>query len=355
MPKISIIIPVFNAEKYIRKCLDSISSQTFSDFEVICVDDQSADKSLDILTTYAQTDSRIKVYTQKHSRQGAARNLGLKEATGEYICFVDADDWLDSDALQLLYQKAVVSNADIVLTGTKLFDENEKYLERDWCNYEGWSDFKNGIPSKEFFKTMAPVCSRLHKTDFIKKHKLKFVENCFYEDNSWGVLINIFAEKIAFIPNVYCYRQHKDSTTGIKDYKVFDWVKDFKYFYGFIKKQKIKSAKIRNAKLWYLRNFQYYLGELQEKDKKVFYQKICSILKLLKLSEKDFTAEIENKDGLYKFLCYLKKKDFYNRKSSCFYLFNIPVYRSLSDKDKKTRDDYLLGFIPFYCYRKEIK
>ncbi len=355
MPKISIIIPVYNASKYIKECLDSILKQSFSDFEIICVDDDSQDNSLSVLLSYAVQDNRIKVYKQKHSRQGAARNLGLKEATGEYIYFVDADDWLDSDALNILYQKARISGADIVLTGTKLYSEQGEYLQRDWCNYEGWSDLKNGIPSKDFFKTMAPVCSRLHKAEFIKKHNLKFVENCFYEDNSWGVLVNMLAEKISFVPNVYCYRQHKNSTTGIKDYKVFDWIKDFKYFCKFLKKYKIKSDKIRNAKLWYLRNFQYYLGELNEKNKKIFYKKICSVLKNMKLTKIDFSEEIENKDGLYKFFCYLKQKDFYNRMCTCFYFLEVPVYCIYKDKHNNRRDDYLFGFIPVYSHYKEAK
>ena len=115
MIKISIIVPVYNTEKYLGVCLDSLISQTYKDIEIICVDDGSTDNSLQILNDYAAKDSRIKILTQKNQGPSVARNLGLEKAKGEYITFVDSDDWVSIDMCEKIYSKAIDTNADLVL------------------------------------------------------------------------------------------------------------------------------------------------------------------------------------------------------------------------------------------------
>ena len=106
MIKISIIIPVYNTEKYLKKCLDSIINQTLKSLEIICIDDCSTDNCLHILKEYQLKDNRIKIIEQKENKgQGVARNLGLNIAEGEYIMFLDPDDWLELNALEILYKK----------------------------------------------------------------------------------------------------------------------------------------------------------------------------------------------------------------------------------------------------------
>lgn len=102
MPKFSIIIPVFNVEVYLNQCLDSIVNQSFSDFEVICINDGSTDNSLDILNNYAKKDNRFKVFTQENQGQGTARNKALDLAQGQYVLFIDPDDWIESDMFKNL-------------------------------------------------------------------------------------------------------------------------------------------------------------------------------------------------------------------------------------------------------------
>ncbi|MBR4316077.1 MAG: glycosyltransferase, partial [Alphaproteobacteria bacterium] len=113
--KISIIVPVYNVQKYLDKCLKSIISQTLTDIEIILVDDGSTDSSGLICDKYAKKDKRIKVVHQKNARQGAARNAGIKLATGDYIGFVDSDDYITSDMFEKLYKKAYIYDADIVM------------------------------------------------------------------------------------------------------------------------------------------------------------------------------------------------------------------------------------------------
>lgn len=101
--KVSVIIPVYNSEAYLKECLDSVVHQTLQDIEIICVDDGSTDASMDILQKYAQKDERFRILEQQHLGGGAARNLGLKEAEGEYLSFLDSDDYFELDMLQKIY------------------------------------------------------------------------------------------------------------------------------------------------------------------------------------------------------------------------------------------------------------
>ena len=102
MVKISVVIPVYNVEKYLEQCLDSVIAQSFEDIEVICVNDGSTDSSLEILKRYADNDSRIKIISQKNKGAGAARNVGIENAAGEYVYFMDSDDYLNADAFERL-------------------------------------------------------------------------------------------------------------------------------------------------------------------------------------------------------------------------------------------------------------
>ena len=113
MPKVSIIIPFYNTEKYIGKCLETVVNQTLDDIEVICVNDCSTDNSLDVVYDFANKDKRIKVINNPlNMKQGASRNIGIKMATGEYIGFIDSDDWIDLDYFEKLYVAVKKHNPD---------------------------------------------------------------------------------------------------------------------------------------------------------------------------------------------------------------------------------------------------
>ena len=127
-PKISIIMPVYNCEKYLYETLDCIQNQTLKDFEILCIDDESTDGSYDILKEYADMDSRFKIFKQKHSNAGAARNLGIEKAIGEYLLFLDSDDWFDKNLCKKAYRKAKTHNADIVIFGHKTYDSVKKKI-----------------------------------------------------------------------------------------------------------------------------------------------------------------------------------------------------------------------------------
>lgn len=128
MPKVSVVVPFYNTEKYLEKCLDSLVNQTLKELEIILVNDGSTDSSLEIAKNYQQKDSRIKIVEQEHLKQGAARNSGMKVAAGEYIGFVDSDDWVDLDYFEKLYNTAKQYNADIALaTNVRIGNGKTKY------------------------------------------------------------------------------------------------------------------------------------------------------------------------------------------------------------------------------------
>ena len=113
--KVSVIVPIYNTEKYIGKCLNSLVNQTLRDIEIICVNDGSTDNSMITVRKFANNDFRIKIIEQENKKQGAARNAGMRIATGEYISFVDSDDWVDLDFYEKLYNAAKNHNFDIAL------------------------------------------------------------------------------------------------------------------------------------------------------------------------------------------------------------------------------------------------
>lgn len=123
MPEVSLIVAIYNLEKYIEKCLDSVLRQTFRDYEVICVNDGSTDKTLEILNNYAKKDSRIRVITQKNQGSGAARNTGLKASEGKFIQFLDGDDYFEPEMVEKLYNLITENDADITVCSSRKVDD----------------------------------------------------------------------------------------------------------------------------------------------------------------------------------------------------------------------------------------
>ena len=128
MPKVSIVIPVYNAEKYILRCMESIENQTFKDFEVIAVDDGSSDSSLKILEKFSEKTTFLKLLRQKNMGAAKARNTGIKNAAGDFICFVDSDDWLEPEYLEILVKNQEETGCDISMIGINKV-ENEESTE----------------------------------------------------------------------------------------------------------------------------------------------------------------------------------------------------------------------------------
>lgn len=170
IPKVSVIIPVYNVEQYLRECLDSVVNQTLKEIEIICVDDGSTDKSLEILKEYAQKDNRITIITQQNLHAGVARNAGLSVAKGEYLHFCDSDDWVEKD----IYTECLKKEADVILFDafkTDAFLNNKLSWKKEYLNKE---KIKEDINRFEFEKCSGSPWGKLFKRDFVDNYGLRF-------------------------------------------------------------------------------------------------------------------------------------------------------------------------------------
>ncbi len=220
MPKISIIIPVYNAEKYLRECLDSVINQTFKDIEIICIDDGSADNSFSILQSYAEKDDRIKLLRQENQGPSAARNLGLKNATGEYITFVDADDYVSEKMCEKAYEKAITTKVDIVLFSFFQFTSDKILLD------DRLQQLSNNTPSvfdflsvAEDFISLAPVetVGKFYKAEIIKNNNITFPENIrLGEDMCFYYSICMTNPTITIIPEAFYYYRINTENSLVK-------------------------------------------------------------------------------------------------------------------------------------------
>ncbi|MEE0942222.1 MAG: glycosyltransferase [Methanobrevibacter sp.] len=228
--KISIIIPVYNVENYLKQCLDSILSQDFDDFEVICVNDGSADNSLEILKNYAQKDSRVKVISQSNNGPGNARNIGLAHAKGEYVLFVDSDDYLSTNSLSQIYNNAKSNQSDLVLFDFYQWDKLNDKCDNLGCHLDTTfdKDFNNFTFTyreikKHVLNSFFNCWFKFYKKSFLDKFNIVFPENIFYEDVLFHVKSILLAESISFLPN-YFYNYRLSNQNSIMDdkSKIFD-------------------------------------------------------------------------------------------------------------------------------------
>jgi glycosyltransferase involved in cell wall biosynthesis len=225
MSKISVIIPVLNAEQYLRRCLDSLTAQTFTDWQAICINDGSTDNSNKILKGYCTSDKRITVINhQKNMGVSAARNEGISVATGQYIHFFDADDFFDADYYEKMFTAASYNNADMVCSG---FASNVKYT--NGLRYSKQKMLKN-LPEK-IKKTNALVDSYiwryLFKKSFIVKNKLSFDKKLISQEDVKFLLQAILVSNwIIIVPKTkYHYVYNQTSALNNKTAKQYNKIK----------------------------------------------------------------------------------------------------------------------------------
>ena len=228
--KISVVLPVYNVANYLRKCLDSLVHQTFKDFEVICVNDGSTDLSLSILEGYALSDSRFKIISQDNQGLSGARNTGIKEVKGDYILFVDSDDWLKENALELLYNHVKGFDSDITMFKFKYFDEDSGEFSEgpnsnleiiDSSFYTGNFNYMDVMDI--IFKISHAPFNKLYKTSFLNDLDAKFLYGSYYEDLEFFYKVFLKAKKVSVLPEyLYFYRIRDESISTSGDEGSFD-------------------------------------------------------------------------------------------------------------------------------------
>lgn len=202
MAKISIIVPVYNTEKFLEKCLNSLINQTLKDIEIICINDGSTDKSLQILEKFANKDKRIQIINQTNSGLSVARNIGIKKAKGEYIGFVDSDDWVDLNFFEQLYINVKKYNADIGVAGIKRVRSYKwKYhikLEKEEVIQDTNKKFKKCDVTEKCY-----VWNKIYKLSELQKLNINFEPNVYFEDRLFTAQVLINLKTLVTVPNTY--------------------------------------------------------------------------------------------------------------------------------------------------------
>ena len=328
-PLVSVIMPVYNAEEFLDKSVSSVINQTYKNLEILLIDDCSTDNSYNILKEYANKDNRIKVFHNEQNKHvSATRNVGIKNATGKYLYFIDSDDFIDNDYIEHLVKTAEKENADIVVNTniyqckngkkklnilTKIFNKKQKNAKYDTIA----------------IKVFPSVCSGLYKKNIQEKYNIFFPNDVkFIEDTYFNILFFSSSNNIIFIqPESYYYRNiNKNSIT--KTLNRLSSLHDFLYVtnnqYQFLKNNNLLSnGYFINLKIFedILFNKKKYIENEEniEEIKKEYYTKIRQFLLLIKndLLKNNLLYYSEEKDILFnieKYKTYNEYKKYYDKK-----------------------------------------
>ncbi len=229
-PKISVIVPVYNVEKYVSKCLDTIIGQTYGNIEIICVNDGSTDGSRRILEEYSKRDSRIKIVDKKNGGLSSARNAGLKVARGEYISFIDSDDWVDKTMIERMYRNAQENDSDIVICAVHQYDETKQKID-DTNPYYTLGYFGREFDNRAFsYEETKPfimdVCvmawNKLYRRRLIDECGAEFPDGLIFEDGPFFFSIYFRTKRVSIEREyLYYYRINRKGSIIVKGGKQF--------------------------------------------------------------------------------------------------------------------------------------
>lgn len=283
MPKVSVIIPVYNVEKYLRQCLDSVINQTLQDIEIICVDDGSTDNCPNILDEYAAKDARIKIIHKKNEGYGKAMNVGISHASGEYIGIVEPDDYIELNMYETLYEIAKNKNIEIIKGDYWRFktngDNEEKELLLMDYNKKYYDTIINPQENIDVFYFQMHTWTGIYKNTFIKKYNIKHNETpgASYQDTGFWFLTLCYCTRF-YIVNLpfYMYRVDNPNASIKNKTKVYALKHEYDYIYNILKNNKQLYKKFI-AIFWY-RKFCSYLWNFYRIEYQ-FKKKFLEILK----------------------------------------------------------------------------
>lgn len=282
MPKVSIIVPVFNVEMYLRECLDSIVHQTLKDLEIICVNDGSRDHSLDILREYEQRDKRVRIIDKPNAGYGHTMNRGIDLAGGEYIGIVESDDFVAENMFETLYSLAIENDADVVKSNYIAYRSKEKSygekIEPLWrCPYD---QIFNSDEVPEVFTVQPCIWSAIYKRKMIIDNEIRFNETpgASFQDTAFAFKIWTYAQRIYFTREAFLfYRCDNENSSVQSSAKIYCICDEF----GEIERQ---AAKFPEKKEWLypliqwlkLREYKWNYGRLDSQFKYEFLLRMKS-------------------------------------------------------------------------------
>lgn len=322
--KVTVVIPVYNTKKYLEKCVDSITGQTFQNIEILLIDDGSTDGSAELCDELGEKDDRIRVIHKQNGGAATARNLGIDVAKGEYIMFIDSDDWLDTEAIEMLVEHADENNVDVIRFGyvrefgdKKLVKRNTFLEERVYSEYECLNVCRQilGLTGDELahpenMNYLASCAFNMYRTELLKESGVKFIplqEIGSFEDGLFNFCVFMYVKQFEFIDKPY-YHYRKTNETSFTA----------RYRYNYLNKQLILYERLKS--------------EIKAKNMWKFFEEAYNNRIVLCTMEIAFNA-MRNKESFYKrykeikgALMHERFKEAYNNFSLKYLRFKWKIY-----------------------------
>lgn len=304
-PLISVIIPVYNTSKYLKKCLDTLKFQTYNNLEIICINDGSNDESLEILQDLQKQDNRITVYNQENHGSGYTRNKGLEYANGEYISFVDSDDWVLLDLYEKFMNKISVhqSDIDIFMFNAAVYLEDQIdilstfYIKEDIKNYEEHNVYTSKDINNLILKNMF-VVNKIYRKDFLTDNNINFVEDKKNSEHLFNIQTLIKTKKIIIEEEPFYRRRIINNKDVIYTEKVFDLFDITDKIRTFLSEQNLFDYYKIEFFIYSCKLFSFYYDNCPEKLKLDYFnlmqEQLNKFLKTFSAKENEYIHTIRN-------------------------------------------------------------
>ena len=288
MPKVSVIVPVYNSEKYLRQCLDSIQAQTLSDIEIICINDGSEDLSPDILLEYARNDGRFIVINKKNEGYGCAMNDGFEIAQGEYIGIVESDDLADYCMYADLYKIACANDADVVKADFYRFIKDKdgktvKFYEHAAEDPKAYGRVVNPADDDRIFRYQMNTWSGIYKREFIEKYHIRHntTPGASFQDNGFWFQTLALAQRVYFVDKPYYMNRRDNAASSVMSKgKVFCMNDEYAFIHDFLEQNPpVKEKFIYAYSLKRVRNYFWNYKRIAKELRRSYLRKISKELK----------------------------------------------------------------------------
>lgn len=314
MKKVSVIIPVYNVENYLRKCLDSLVNQTLKDIEIIVVNDGTTDNSQEIINEYVKKyPKKIVSVIQENGGQGTARNTGLLHAKGEYIGYVDSDDYVEENMYEELYKKAKEEDSDIVICGNNVVKENYELFSKEDVD-------------KEFLLGKMAVWNKIYKKNIIVDNKIQFRSKVWYEDLDFTMKVYFSSKKISYVDKpLYNYLLREGSTMNNNNIKRnLELIEAFDSLIDYCKDKKIYNKAKDEIEFLCIYHMYIFATTRVLNTNNKYKDKIEIINKFKNYINSNFPNFKQNK---YLYLLPKRRKLIYNLINSKFYCIIIALFK----------------------------
>jgi len=334
MPKVSVLVPIYNVEKYLRECLDSLSNQTLKDIEIICINDGSTDSSLEIIQEFIEKDSRFKLINKQNSGYGDSMNQGLKLVSGEYIGILESDDFTDVKMYEDLYNIASKNDLDIAISDFYLYWSGKNKIKKvNSTSKYPTNKVTNIKETPLLLRNKTTIWAAIYKSDFIRSNNIEFLPTpgASYQDTSFRIKTISLANRIICSKKAYTHYRQDNTSSSVKSAgKAFALFKEYEELNDFLNKNpEIKkianSEKLINQWNGYMWKFKIIDEQFREEFLEKFYSEFKSFFENNEIDEHFFTKvnkslfELLLKDkNAFKEKCLMPKKSLFKKFISLF-------------------------------------